>query len=286
MTYDGPIKCTYSLGKKLKPNEEPDIHITLEHQDGSLLSTNEDVEIGRDPWPHKIPLNLSPLTWKLENYTPDIPSMYWTKRAFATMFRTIGLVIPMKYQAVRNNSFPAFFNIRFTDDIDVFGGREGVLAHAYLYHPYNPPQWNGLMEWNDNHFFTPFGEALPAWIIDPDHFTEGEKLPNGNLKTLASQPLVEIGMHELKHNHGYYHNTLESSSLMYPFVKRGVQTTVNGDTIINRIIKSSFQWSNSDLQRWEDGYGRRQLGLGRLNRMRARRVKVRKVPELPYSVSA
>ena len=285
MAYEGPMRCTYQLKEKLQPNKEPKINIHLEYASGDPVSENE-IDIGQDPWAHKIPLSLSPLIWKLENYTPDIPSMYWQRRAFVTMFRSIGLVIPMKYESARSNSQLAFFNIRFTDDLDVFDGREGVLAHAYLYHPSNLALYNGLMEWNDNHMFTPFGETLPAWLVDPVNFTEDEKWASGDLKVLATQPLLEIGMHELKHNHGYRHNLLTKSSLMYPFVKKGVNSSVSGDVITNTIIKESFQWTEGDLQRWEDGYGRRQLGLGRLNHMRARRVRVRKVSELPYSVSA
>jgi hypothetical protein len=284
LTYDGAIRCTYELEEKLKPDTEPKINVHLEFENGDPVSENE-IDIGQEAWQQKIPQSPLPYKWKLENYTPDILDIYWQRRCFATMFRSIGWVIPLKYASVRSNSEDAFFNIRFTDDLDVFGGREGVLAHAYLYHKSNPAKFNGLMEWNDNHFFTPFGDTLPAYLIDPDHFTQGETWSNGNVKTLATQPLLEIGMHELKHNHGYRHNLLEKTSLLYPFVKRGVQTIINGLEIENKIIPSSFQWTSSDLKRWEDGYGRRQLGLGWLNRFRARRVRARRVEHLPYYVA-
>jgi hypothetical protein len=273
------------LHEKPQVNKDTQIDIQLEYENGDLVSENE-VAIGQDKWQHKIPLNPLPYKWKLENYTPDILDTYWQRRCFATMFRAIGLVIPMKYQAVSSNDEQAFFNIRFTDDLEVFDGRENVLAHAYLYHPNNRPQYNGLMEWNDNHFFTPFGDTLPAHLVDPDHYTEGEKNADGSIKVLDSQPLLQIGMHELKHNHGYRHNLLEKTSLMYPFVKKGVVTAIiNNTEVQNNIIPSAFKWSDSDLNRWEEGYGRRQLGLGWLNRFRARRVRARRVPQLPYYVA-
>lgn len=281
-----PIKCSYILHDKLTPNKIPEIDVRMEYENGDLVSENELIDIGQDRWNHKIGLELSPLKWKLENYTPDILDIYWQRRCFATMFRTIGLVIPMRYESVKSNHEEAFFNIRFTDDLEVFGGRESVLAHAYLYNKQQSAKYNGLMEWNDNHFFTPFGDTLPAHEVDPEHYTKGEKDNNGRIKTLATQPLLEIGMHELKHNHGYRHNLLERSSIMYPYVKKGVTATIKNNKVINQIIPSSFQWTDSDLKRWEEGYGRRSnISAQWLNRLRARRVRARTVANLPYYVS-
>jgi hypothetical protein len=283
--YEGPIKCSYVLRNSLSPDTEPEIKIEFEHLDGSPVSSNEEVDIGGPEWEHAIPHSNTPLKWKLENYTPDILDTYWTRRAFATMFRSIGLIIPQKFKAVTQNDENAFFNIRFTDDLSVFDDRPGVLAHAYLYHPQNDPKYNGLMEWNDNHFFTPFGDTLPAYLVDPDHFTEGEKKANGAIKTLATQPLLQIGMHELDHNFGLRHDTNSPESLMYPFVKRGVQTIVMGDIVQNIIIKEHFQRTEDDLQRYENKYGRRNLVTRKFNHMRSRRVRGREVPGIPYQVA-
>jgi hypothetical protein len=169
--------------------------------------------------------------------------------------------------------------------MDVFDNRPGVLAHAYLYYENNPPGFNGLMEWNDNHFFTPFGDSLPAYMIDPVNYTEGEKFANGNLKTLRTQPLLQIGMHELDHNHGLRHDLNSTESLMYPFVKSGCLTTVNGEIIQNIIIKGAFQRTDDDMKRYEQFYGRRPLSVARFNHMRARRVRARRVADVPYWVA-
>jgi hypothetical protein len=267
--YDGPIKCTYLL-EEHEPGKESKIKIELEHQDGSPLSPNETPDIGQNEWPHAIPISSQPLTWKLSNYTPDIPDSYWQRRCFATMFRSVALVIPQKFQFQRQD-LTSFFNIEFTHDLEVFDG--------------NNPKYNGLQQWNDNHFFTPFGDSLPAWMVDSDNYTEGEKFANGNIKTLPTQPMLQIGMHELDHNMGFRHDLLDKSSLLYPFVKPGVTKYVNGDSVHNLINEENFKRTEKDLQRYEAKYGRRNIALRWFRHMRARRVRARKVADVPYWVA-
>ncbi len=284
MTYNGPIKCTYQLAEKQKPGVDDVIKIGLEYENGDAVSENE-VDIGQEEWGFYIPHTDPYLLWKLENYSPDIPSQYWQKRCFATMFRSIGLLIPQKYRSVTFNDTTAFFNIRFTHDMDVFGGREGVLAHAYLFHPNNSAKYNGLMEWNDNHAFTPFGDALPAYLLDDVNYTEGEKHANGNLKTLRTQPLLSIGMHELDHNHGLRHDLNSTESLMFPFVKSGTVAYSTPTEVVNIIVKGAFMRTADDMKRYEQFYGRRKLSISRFNQMRSRRVRARKVDNVPYWVA-
>lgn len=285
MQYNGPVKCVMMLKEPQLPgNEPPKINIEYEYQNGDKVSANE-IDIGQTEWEHAIPLSPVPLTWKLNNYTPDIPDSYWQRRCFATMFRSVGLIIPQKFKFVANIETTSFFNIEFTDDLEVFDGRPGVLAQAYLFHPQNNPRFNGLQQWNDNHFFTPFGDELPAWLVDPDNFTENEKFANGNIKTLSTQPMLQIGMHELDHNMGFRHDLNSEDSMLYPFVKRGVNTYFHNGEPINEIIEQNFKRSPEDLDRYELKYGRRSL-FQWFNRMRARRVKARRVHDLPYWVSA
>jgi len=271
------IRCALLDPESLKQGED---HFQFQHIDGSPMSPNELVDIGQNPWGHKYPASKTNFLWKLENYSPDIQNQYWQRRCFATMFRTVGLIIPRRYRSVRQNTDMADFNIRFVDDIDVFGGKLSVLAHAYLFHPNNPPGINGLMEFNDSpeskHMFTPFGDTLEAYLVDNINYSKGDKRPDGTLKMLGTQPLLGIGMHELKHNKGYRHNLLESDSLMYPYVKRGYSS----DGTIN---KGAFTWTESDMNRWEEGYGRRRFAW--LHHMRARRLRGRRVNGIPYLVA-
>lgn len=288
MKYEGPIKCTIELAEKMVAGQPNKIKSTLEYVNGDAVSANEIIPVDIGPqseWGHYIPLNLSPLKWKIKNYTPDIPDRYWQRRCFAVMFRSVGLLIPMKYESVKSNNETAFFNQEFTSDLSVFDDRPGVLAQAYLYHENNPPEINGLMQWNDNHYLTPFGDSLPAWMVDPVNYTEGEKFANGNIKTLDTQPMLEIGMHELDHNHGLVHDLNSPESLMYPYVKKGCDTTVYGDVIENVIIEKHFQRTDDDIQRYENTYGRRKLAWWLLYNMRSRRVRARRVPEVPYWVA-
>lgn len=277
------IRCALLDPESLKKGEP---HFEFQSEDGDKLSANEIVDIGQTPWGHKYPTSKKNFIWKLENYTPDVAIEYWQRRCFSAMFRTISFIIPRKYKSVRQNTDKADFNISFKDDIEVFDGKLSVLAHAYLYHPNGSK--NGIMEFNDSpeskHYFTPFGDALEAYIIDPINYDPGEKWSNGNLKTLRTQPLLEIGMHELKHNHGYRHNLNEESSLMYPYVKKGWKQVRDERGILRDVVDpAAFTWTESDIKRWEEGYGRRFFPW--LGRMRARRLRGRRVSGIPYQVA-
>jgi len=268
--FDEPIRCALIHNPKFDAIEPT---FEFQTENGDPLSKNELIDIGRENWRYKYPAEKTIFTWKFLNYTPDIADRYWQMRTFAAVFRTIGFIIPRKYWFVRNES-KSDFTIRFTDDIEVFGGRKMVIAHAYLFHPQGTK--NGVTEWNDNMFFTPFGDSLPAYLVDHVHYTEGEKWTDGTLKMLGTQPLLHVGMHEFKHIHGYHHNELSERSILYPIAKRGY----NSDDTIN---EDAFIWSDSDIQRWEQGYGRR--FFRRLNHFRARRLRGRFVKNVPYRVA-
>lgn len=274
--FDGPIKCTLLEAGLMEPKPWTHREFQLEHLDGKPLTEEELIDIGQTPWGHKWPDDIETFLWKIKNYTPDIANRYWQMRTFAAAFRTIGFIIPRKYRFQRNADGPAHFNIEFTSDMDVFQNRSTVIAQAYLVHPRNPPGFNGLIQYNDNQFFTPFGDDLPAYLVDSIHYTEGETWNDGRLKMLGTQPLLEVDMHEIKHSHGYRHDTNSPESLMYPFVKPGY----NADGTINR---GAFIWTEDDMLRWEEGYGRRSFAW--LRHMRARRLRGRFVPGIPYRVA-
>jgi len=286
-----PIKCTVLIDKPATPETQGELKIEFEHLDGSPMSANEAdlVDIGRDRWPNKYGMDGTPIdtfTWSMLDMTDDINSK-WLRRASAVCFRTMGLLIEKKYQQIRDPNIWTHFRDHFTHDLSVFGDREGVLAHAFLFQPNMNKNYMGLTEWNDNHFFTPFGDALEAYLVDDINYTEGELDNNGFLKKLATQPWLEIDMHEKKHNHGYWHHLKSLESLMAPFVKRGYTLTVDPATreIIYELNKKAFIWADDDVLRWHEGYPKR-TGLGGwLGRMRARRVRGRRIKEVPYLVA-
>jgi len=288
-----PIKCVLLEKKPATIEKEAETKIELEYADGSAVSANEMgelVDIGRDRWPWKYGMEegekIDTFYWSFKNYTTDIVDRKWQYRVFAVSYRTIGFLINKKYRRQRDPNGKAHFRDEFTHDLSVFNDRPGVLAQEYLYMPNMSAKYKGLGQWNDNHFFTPFGDQLLAHLVDPDHYTEGEKDANGNLKMLATQPMLEINMHEKKHGHGYYHDENSHESLMYPYVKPGYNITRNADGTFTRTINpAAFIWTNDDVARWHEGYPAR-TGLGGwLGRMRARRLRGRFVKGVPYRVA-
>lgn len=274
------VKCTLLLENK---NDPTNPKLEMQYEDGSPVSNNElpEVDIGRDRWPYKIPAQYNPLTWKFINTSPDILA-YHQRVAINVAFRTIGFLIPRRYRYIHDQTQNTFFTQRFTHDLSVFNDRTTVLAHAYLYRPGS--SMNGIIEWNDNYFFTPYGDPLPAYLVDPANYTEGEKWTNGDLKTLATQPFLEINMHEIKHAHGYWHDENSPESLMYPRVKPGyIRVTRNG--VPEHMINSgAFLWTADDIQRWHNGYGARRFQW--LNRFRMRRLQGRFDKRYPYRLAA
>lgn len=296
MKYEGPIKCT------ILKNDTNQLVESLEYQDHSQVSKNEfpyseqsHVDIGSTPWPYKIPASENPITWTMLNYTPDIPDRYWQMRCFAAVYRTMGLLIPRKYQSTSSPN--AYFRTLFTDDLEIFGGRKNVIAQKYLPHPQNSREFNGLGQWNDNFFFTPFGDTMPAHMVDPEHYTEGERWSDGALKTLSTIPLLHVGMHEDGgHGHGYKHDEKEQKSILYPYANVGYKlprfwTLKNGkfEGTPGIINEDAFIWHSRDIERFQEedpayGYGKRNILSQTLNNMRARRIRGRFVDNVLYRV--
>ena len=243
----------------------------MEYMDGSPARATELVDIGRDRWPYKWE-NIDLFRWKFLNYSPDILDSYWQQRAFATAFRSINFLIKPNFRFQRELSMTTHFTIEFIDNPDVFGSPH-TIAQAYLFRPGS--SMNGVIQFNDNFFFTPFGDSLPAYLVDPDHYTEGQTYPDGRLIMLGTMPLLEVAMHEIKHALGYWHDENSPESMLFPYVKPGY----NPDGSINR---SAFIWTDDDILRWEEGYTARRFRW--LNRFRARRLRGRSVPGLPYRV--
>jgi len=215
-------------------------------------------DIGQEPWPYKIPEIMEELPWTLINHTPDIVSEYIQQRVFAVAFRSIGLLIKKRYRYV-DNIDDAFFKIEFTHDRSVFGSNaSNVLAQAYLYHPNS--SFNGVIQFNDNYYFTPLGKPTSAHLVDPTNYPD-----INTIVKLQTQPTLEIGMHEIKHSHGYRHDLLRQDSLLYPFVKPGY---LNGE-----VNPEAFMWIDTDVDRWQEGYEARSLRPFWINYFQQRRIK-------------
>jgi len=270
------IKCTV-----LQPDDkEKPAFMEFEHKDGDPLSKNEleELDIGQTPWQYKWPDGMDRLTWKFLSETNDI-NHKWLRRASTVSWRTISWIIPRRIIYERDQSATTNFTEEFTHDLSVFGDRKQVLAQAFLYHPRNPPGYNGKIQWNDNHYFTPYGDELEAYLVDGMNYTEGDKWSDGRLKMLGTQPYIHIGMHEKKHAMGYRHDLVDRASIMYPYVKWGWIKEA-GEWVIN---PKAFIWTDKDIRRWTEGYGRRFFPW--LGYFRARRLRPRRVDGVPYLIA-
>lgn len=284
MRYDGPVKCTLLLEDPTKPEQ---VKIELEHEDGSPVLENELVDIGGNRWPHHYPREQHDYTWSFKNHTSDIADKYWQQRCMTATFRTFSLILKNKYRFVKNPGFRTDFLNEFTHDLSVFNDRKSVLAQAYLFHERNSKDVNGLTQWNDNHFFTPFGDTLPAYLVDPDHYTEGQTNPNGELVTLRTQPMLEIDMHEKYHNHGERHDD-DFDSMLYPIVKPGYAVArkffPDGTNTLGTIRKESFLWWGDDIKRLHEDYDARFLPSFFRTILQKRRLNGRFVDNVVYRV--
>lgn len=263
-----PIKCKLSSSDGDNSNK-------FAMESSSSVPVNE-VDIGQPKYSHKWPPEKITLTWKFVNHTSDIELAYWQRRAAAAAFRTISLIIPRKFRFERDENAETDIRIVFTHDVSVFS-KPGDLAQAVLYHPLNSPEDNGLIEFNDNFFFTPFGDPLPAYLVDPAHYTENSKKPDGTPMMLGTEPFLQILMHEICHMMGYRHDKNSPESMMYPYMKKGY---INGE-----VNPGAFIWTEEDVKRLEAGYGRRSFDSEKLNRLRARRLKGRFKEGIPYRLA-
>jgi len=255
--FDNPVKCELiaSVDDKIQTR------YTLTDINGNTLPDNEQIDIGQKKWPYHWPKERKTLYWNLTNYTEDISKEYWQRRVWGTIFRTFGWLTPRKYQY---SDLMPDFKIAHIMDPTKFSS-SNVLAHAWLYFPNS--QRNGIIEFNDSiFFFTPLGISLPAYLVDPVHFKEGDIWPDGRLKMLRTQPQVQIGMHEVYHGHGYRHDLVDADSLMAPIVKPGYGSD-------GKVIAKNFIWHERDISRLQEDEGKRFLPIRWLNYFRMRRVR-------------
>jgi len=191
---------------------DDDREALLEYSDGSAVAKseeNDDIDIGDKPWRYKY--EKMSLTWKFINRTEDFERKDYLRRVFVICFRAIGLRCKLKIRYERDESKDTDITIQFTSDLAVFDNRKSVLAQAYLYVPNS--RFNGIQQYNDNHFFTAFGGNVPAWKIDPLHYRPGDPT------MIKSEPLLHIALHETMHTLGYKHDLIEKDAILWPYIK-------------------------------------------------------------------
>jgi len=263
------IRCSLvaepeDLRYRIVNNFTPRTKYVLERMDGTPLDI---IDTGQEAWKWKMPKK--PFwDWKFLSHTPDIISKKMQRVVGQEAFNSLEKLIPQKIKYQKLNSIQTDFTIAFLDDIHTFDNKLTVLAHAYLYQKNSDK--NGVIEFNDSpeskFYFTPLGQPVPAYLVDPINFKKGQTHSNGNLVMRASQPLLEILMHELRHATGERHYLLDEPSLMAPTVKRG------WDSRTNKVIPTSFQWSNMDIKLLEEDFGTTNILMRHLNRWRSRRI--------------
>jgi len=218
---------------------DEDQEYMLEYSDGSGVAKdaeNDDIDIGQDAWRYKYEKKV--LTWKLLNESADFVRKDYLYRAFTVCFRAIGLRCKLKIRRERDETKSTDITIEFTSDLSVFDNRKSVLAQAYLYYPNS--RFNGIQQWNDNHYFTVFGDPVSAHLVDPDNY------PRDTTVKLKSFPLLHIALHETMHTLGFRHDLIEKDAIMYPYAK-------------DPSHPNAFIYHERDIFRLQDGYQRRGL---------------------------
>lgn len=236
----------------------------LSHLDGTIV---DEIDIGQEDWPYNWPEGKKLFSWKFVDHTPDMRAkeqIRAAQTAYNSVEKVCGAVIDYHPEMQKTD-----LTIEWVENIDVFGGTLGVLAHAYLYFPNS--SFNGVIEFNDSEaskwYFTPLGWPVAAYKVDPVNFFPGQRDSNGDLIMRGSQPMVEITMHEVGHSLVGRHDTIHPESMMFPFVKPGY---VNG-----KLREQSFWWDDiTSIPRLQEQFGlpARGFRMHWLNRWRYRRT--------------
>ena len=241
------------------------INYSLSRLDGTIL---DEIDIGHEDWPHYWPKEKKYFSWKFLDHTPDM-RLDVQKMAFQTAFNSVEKLTKLKIDFEKNDKIKTDITVEWLEDISSFDDKLSVLAHAYLYYPNSKK--NGVMEFNDSiqskWYFTPLGWPVPAYLVDPIHFTAGQIDPyTGKLMTRASQPTIQIAMHELGHILIGRHDVLHPDSLMAPFVKPGY--------IEGEINQKAFYWDDTtSVPRLQKVFGSSDIFTRTLARWRSRRIK-------------
>jgi len=242
------------------------INYVMSRADGTLLTPQEEIEIGQEDWTQRYPKEKKFFSWKFLDHTPDMRAKVQL-RAMQEAYNSVQKVTGLTLDYEKDVNVKTDMTTEWLENIEEFSGLS-VLAHAWLYAKNSPK--NGVMEFNDSKeskwYFTPLGWPVPAYLVDPINYFKGQKDKFGNLVMLASQPVVKIGIHELIHNLGFRHDLINKASMMYPSVSRSY---VGG-----KIIKKTFYLDSiTTIPRLTESYGSSNIFQRWLNRWRDRRTR-------------
>jgi len=259
-----PVFGSDQLRCSLVYNKKKEMKYVLATSDGEVVN---EIDIGQVPWPYRWPKEKKEFSWKFIDHTPDMRFKV-QKVAFQEAFNSFQKLTKLTMDFEKDSTKETDITVEWLEDIASFDDSLGVLAHAYLYYPNSSK--NGVMEFNDSveskWYFTPLGWPVEAYLVDPINFSPGDTNPDGSLIMLASQPTVQIAMHELGHILFGHHDLLNPESLMYPYVKEGY---ING-----KIDKSAFYWDDiTSIPRMRELFGSSGIFSHHLERWRGRRVR-------------
>lgn len=244
--------------------------------DNTVSAELENIDIGQQDWKYSLYPEKTTLTWKFINTTNDIQYKYYLQRAFSEMLHSIALIIPRKFKFVKDNSQKTDITIEFTEDLAVFDGRKNVLGQSYFPFPNNPK--NGVVQFNDNYFFTIYGESLPAHLVDPKNYTQDSGIK------IKTESILHIGMHEFGHILGLHHDLVEKASIMYPYAKDGYVRKFVNNQFVYTVNPLAYTWHERDKARFIFKYGKRNLLPLWESYFLERRLRGKFVPDVPYRV--
>lgn len=242
------------------------INYVMSRADGTLLTPQEEINIGQEDWTQRYPKEKKFFSWKFLDHTPDMRAKVQL-RAMQEAYNSVQKVTGLTLDYEKDVNKKTDLTTEWLENIDDFSGLS-VLAHAWLYAKSSPK--NGVMEFNDSPeskwYFTPLGWPVPAYLVDPINYFKGQKDKFGNLVMLASQPVVKIAIHELIHNLGFRHDLINKASMMYPTVSRSY--------IGGKIIKPTFYLDSiTTIPRLTESYGSSGIIERTLDRWRGRRTR-------------
>ena len=101
----------------------------LKHKSMSEISFQETVDERIEEWPHSWPDG--DITYRLNNFTTDIPKEEWQTRAVTVALRAWQLkVSKIKFRRERNPDVSVDFDVSF-EKLDHFDGKRGVFAQMW-----------------------------------------------------------------------------------------------------------------------------------------------------------
>ena len=257
------VKCSLIQKSKKKIADPDNTKYVFATLDNEVI---DEIDIGGIEWPHHWPTGKKHFTWRFIDHTPDMRAKV-QRRVFQAAFNSFQTLTKLKLDYVKRTNIKADCTVSWREDIETFSGKS-VLAHAYLYYPNSTN--NGKIEFNDSPeskwHFSPFGEPVEAYLVDPVNFSRGDKDLGDILTKRASQPTIQIAMHEIFHSLVGRHDLQNRhTSLMGPYVKPGWS---NG-----KMIKKNLYWDNvSSIPRMQARFGKSGILARHLARWRAYRT--------------